>query len=226
MIQFFPSGDSAFLLKFGHEISEDIHKKIRAYIFLLDKNKMDGIVEWVPSYTDLLVHYDPLKIDFKVLLDHLKSLMSRMEDIDIPEAKTVRVPVLYGKSFGEDMDVVVTHTGLNKEEIVKRHTSVKYLVYMLGFTPGFCYLGGMDQALSTPRKEVPSQKILAGAVGIAGNQTGIYPIESPGGWQIIGRTPLKLFDPEKKNPFLVEAGDYLEFYAITSKEYEELNEND
>lgn len=226
MIQFLPSGDSAFLLRFGNEISEEINNEIRSFIILLNKAKIEGVLELVPSYTDLLVHYDPLKISFQDLLNQLKKLSENMGKIDLPDARTVRIPVLYGDRFGENLDVVIKHTGLDEKEIVQKHTTSKYLVYMLGFTPGFCYLGGMDQKLATPRKEIPSQKIVAGAVGIAAGQTGIYPIESPGGWQIIGRTPVKLFDPDKEEAFLLKAGDYLEFYAITDEEYDELNEND
>lgn len=226
MIQYFPSGDSAFLVKFGNEICEEINQQIRSFVLSLSSLKIPGIIELIPSYTDVLVQYDPLQISFSDLLKQLKIVVEQLDAIELPETRTLRIPVLYGPRFGENMDAVKIHTGLSEMEVINRHTKAKYLVYMLGFTPGFCYLGGMDERLTTPRKEVPSQKIEAGAVGIAGGQTGIYPIESPGGWQIIGRTPLKLFDPNRQPEFLVQAGDYLEFYAITDEEYDELNEND
>jgi len=159
------------------------------------------------------------------LLEKFKAIAAGKVEIELPEPRTVRIPVLYGDRFGENMDVVKAHTGLSENEIIEKHTAHKYLVYMLGFTPGFCYLGGMDQDLATPRKEIPSQKILAGAVGIAGGQTGIYPIQSPGGWQIIGRTPVKLFKPDKEEIFLLKSGDYVEFYSITNQEYDKLNEH-
>lgn len=226
MIQYFPSGDSALLVKFGNEISLEISQKIRGFVVTLSTLSIDGVVELIPSYTDVLIHYDPSIIPFTELLTHIKNKIKNLDNINLTEARTIRVPVLYGKRFGENLDKVITHTGLSEKEIVKLHTQSKYLVYMLGFTPGFCYLGGMDGRLATPRKEVPSQKIKAGAVGIAAEQTGIYPIESPGGWQIIGRTPFKLFDPQREPAFLVQAGDYLEFYSITDEEFNMLNEND
>lgn len=225
MIQYFPSGDSAFLLKFGNEISTDINQQIRSFVLSLSNLKIPGITELIPSYTDVLVQYDPIQISFSELLEKLKNIVEHLDSIELPDARTLRIPVLYGSRFGENMDAVKTHTCLSEMEIIDRHTQAKYLVYMLGFTPGFCYLGGMDECLTTPRKEIPSQKIKAGSVGIAAGQTGIYPIESPGGWQIIGRTPLKLFDPNRQPEFLVQAGDYLEFYAISDEEYDVLNEN-
>lgn len=226
MIEYIPSGDSAFLVKFGNEISEEINRKVRAYFIALSEKKIKGIIECVPSYTDLMVVYNPLIIRYEELLGELKTVAQNISDIEIPEARTVEIPVLYGERFGEDMEAVKSHTGLSEQEIIKQHSGRKYLVYMLGFTPGFCYLGGMNKDIATPRKEVPSQKILAGSVGIAAEQTGIYPIDSPGGWQIIGRTPYKLFDPNRKPEFLLQAGDYLKFYPISEEEYHKLNEND
>lgn len=226
MIEYIPSGDSAFLVKFGNEISEDINRQLRVYFIALSEKNIEGIIECVPSYTDLMVLYNPLVIQYKDLLKELKAVSENISDIEIPEARTVEIPVFYGGQYSEDMEAVKAHTGLSEKEIVQKHSENSYLVYMLGFTPGFCYLGGMDKSIATPRKEVPSQKILAGSVGIAAEQTGIYPIESPGGWQIIGRTPYKLFDPNRKPEFLLQAGDYLKFYPISEEEYHKLNEND
>ncbi len=225
MIQYFPSGDSAFLVKFGDEISIDIHQQIRSYVIALTALKLEGIIELIPSYTDVLVQYDPLIIPFSQLLEQLKKAAENCPEVQSPEARTIRIPVLYGDRFGEDIEDVKLHTGLSEDEIVQLHTQSKYLVYMLGFTPGFCYLGGMNEQLATPRKKVPSDRIKAGSVGIAAGQTGIYPIESPGGWQIIGRTPLKLFDPNRTPVFLLQAGDYLEFYSISNEEFDQLNGN-
>lgn len=226
MIDYIPSGDSAFLVKFGNEISEEINRDLRAYFIAFRKQKIEGVIECIPSYTNLMVLYDPLVIQYKDLLHKLKHIAGNMQAIDIPEARTIEIPVLYGQFFGQDMHAVQSHTGLSEKEIIQAHSENKYLVYMLGFTPGFCYLGGMNPKIATPRKEIPSQKILAGSVGIAAEQTGIYPIDSPGGWQIIGRTPLRLFDPERKPEFLIQAGDYLKFYAISEEEYHKQNEND
>ncbi len=226
MIEYIPSGDSAFLIKFGNEISEDINRDLRAYFIAFSKTKIKGVIECIPSYTDLMVLYNPLIIQYKDLLHKLKQVAENTQDINLPDARTVEIPVLYGQTFGEDMQAVQSHTGLSEQEIIKAHSDTKYLVYMLGFTPGFCYLGGMNPQIETPRKEIPSQKILAGSVGIAAAQTGIYPINSPGGWQVIGRTPLRLFDPNRKPEFLIQAGDYLKFYPISEEDYNKLNEND
>ncbi len=219
MFKIYPSGDSAILLKFGNVISEDIHSQIRSFLILLSQKKIKGIIEATPTYTDILIHYNPLIIKHQRLTTKLKKLFLRINKQQLPEPRIVEIPVVYGGQYGQDINEVSKHTGLNLDKIIKLHSSEKYLVYMLGFTPGFCYLGGMNSKLATPRKKIPSQKIEAGSVGIAASQTGIYPIESPGGWQIIGRTPLKLFAPESEHPFLVQAGDYLKFYPITEDEY-------
>lgn len=226
MIDYIPSGDSAFLVKFGDEISEEINRDLRAYFIAFNEKKIKGVIECIPSYTDLMVLYDPLIIQYKALLHQLKQIAENIKDISIPEARTIEIPVLYGQPFGEDIQAVQSHTKMSEQEIIKAHSENKYLVYMLGFTPGFCYLGGMNPQIATPRKEVPSQKILAGSVGIASQQTGIYPIDSPGGWQVIGRTPLRLFDPGRKPEFLIQAGDYLKFYPISEEDYHKMNEND
>ncbi len=224
-MQIFPLGDSAFQVKLGTAISPDTLQKIRSLMQLLEESEIEGITELVPSYTDIIIHYQPLVIDFKLLVSQIKKMAAEIKPNSAVDYKTVRIPVLYGETFGKDLPHVCQHSGLNKEQVINRHCEASYLVYMLGFTPGFCYLGGMDKAIATPRKEVPDSKILSGSVGIAGEQTGIYPIESPGGWQIIGRTPLRLFKPEKDEPFLLEAGNVLEFYPINKDEYERLNEH-
>ena len=140
------------------------------------------------------------------------------------QKEIIEVPVLYGGEYGPDIENIASHNNLSVEEVIKIHTSGEYLVYMLGFTPGFPYLGGMDKRIATPRLTTPRTKIPAGSVGIAGEQTGLYPIESPGGWQLLGRTPLNFFDPMKENPFIVTSGQYIKFTAISKKEYDEITE--
>ncbi|MCT4590163.1 MAG: 5-oxoprolinase subunit PxpB [Carboxylicivirga sp.] len=225
MMQIFPLGDAAFQVKFGDVISPEILLRIRAYMELVEKAGLPGITELVPSYTDLIIHYQPLETEYGTLIRELKKLHRTIKINETSAAKTVRIPVLYGGSFGKDLPQVSQYAGMSEQQVIDMHCQTSYLVYMLGFTPGFCYLGGMNNAISTPRKEIPETKILAGSVGIAGEQTGIYPIESPGGWQIIGRTPLRLFDPQKAHPFLLEAGNLLEFYPIDKSEYSRLNEH-
>ncbi|MCW3804324.1 5-oxoprolinase subunit PxpB [Plebeiibacterium marinum] len=215
-----PSGDSAFLLKLGDVISHEIHIRVQGLYHLITNAEIEAITDIVPSYCDILVHYNPSIINYKDLLKEIKLLYTRISDTKLPPAQTITIPVLYGGAHGFDMETVQKHTSFSEKEIIKLHSSEKYLVYMLGFTPGFCYLGGMNPELSTPRKKIPSQMIPAGSVGIAAGQTGIYPIDSPGGWQIIGRTPLKLFDPSNEHPFLLKAGNYIKFEPITKNEYE------
>ncbi|MCP4552884.1 MAG: 5-oxoprolinase subunit PxpB [Bacteroidetes bacterium] len=219
MIQIIPSGDSAFLVKLGDEISEHTNKMVRSFQLNVESKAIEGIIELIPAYCDVLVLYDPLIISYEKLYVLLEKTLSKLSSIDVPDSRLIEIPVCYEDEFAENMEDVMEHTKLSKEEIIRIHSSQTYLVYMLGFTPGFCYLGGMDEKISTPRKAVPSQNIKAGSVGIAGKQTGIYPIDSPGGWQIIGRTPIKLFDPDGETQFLCKAGDRLKFTPIDSKEF-------
>jgi KipI family sensor histidine kinase inhibitor len=214
-----PAGDSAIIIKTGNEISEVQNKLVRKLVFGLEREKIPGIVDFIPSYNELMICYDPLEISFHQLLDGLHSLENRLNDVVLPEPVAIRVPVLYGGDAGPDLLEVAKLNGLTPEEVIEIHTSAEYLIYMLGFTPGFCYLGGMDERIAAPRKEEPRLKIPAGSVGIAGKQTGIYPIDSPGGWQLIGKTPLRLFDPQRDPLFLCSPGDYIRFFRIEEKDY-------
>jgi len=222
MFQYIPSGDCAIIIKAGSEISEEINGTVRKLLVIIEKQKIKGIIDFIPSYNELMVCYDPLSINFKELLIVLRSLETEIENTELPQSLVIHVPVLYGGESGPDIEEVSDFSGLSMEEIVKIHSSDSYLVYMLGFTPGFCYLGGMDERIATPRKQSPRLKIPAGSVGIADKQTGIYPIESPGGWQLIGKTPLRLFDPSKKPEFLISAGDRIKFYPVTEDDFKNL----
>lgn len=219
MFKYHLLGDSAFLIKAGDEISWDIHQKVRAFQILIQKTEIPGVIELVPAYNELMVCYNPGMIYFKDLLDQLKSIERNIDIAKLPEPKVIHIPVCYDRKFTPDLEIVAHKNRLSNDDVVKIHSSAKYLIYMLGFTPGFCYLGGLNSKIATPRKDNPRERIEAGSVGIAGNQTGIYPIDSPGGWQIIGKTPLKLFNPEKENPFLVEAGNYIKFDPINEDEF-------
>ncbi len=201
-----------------------------------------GIRELVPTYRSLAVYFDPLEVKRQALEAQITQLL---QEIDVPEpagaleaeagsqrektfprqGKTVIIPVCYGGEYGPDLAFVAQHTGLSEEEVVKIHTSRTYRVYMLGFLPGFPYLGGMDERIATPRLETPRTRIPAGSVGIAGTQTGFYPMESPGGWRIIGRTPIKAFDPFSDTPFLLFPGDFVQFKSIGEGEYRKIEES-
>ena len=219
MFNYHPLGDSAFLIKMGNDISKDIHQKVRAFQVLIHKKRIAGIIELIPAYNELLVCYKPEKIYFKDLLNELKNIEHNIDIAKLPKPKIIHIPVCYDSKFAPDLRIVAQKNKLSSNDVIKIHSSGTYLIYMLGFTPGFCYLGGLDSKIATPRKDNPRERIEAGSVGIAGNQTGIYPIDSPGGWQIIGKTPLKLFNPEKENPFLVEPGNYIKFDPITQDEF-------
>jgi KipI family sensor histidine kinase inhibitor len=221
-ISFAPRGDNAVQITFGYEINEEINQEIRKYFFALIQENIEGVVEVIPSYCHLNVIYNGEAYYYEEILDKLYKVKESFSDINIPEAKIINIPVLYGEEYGPDIENVASHNNLSVQEVIDIHSSGKYLIYMLGFTPGFPYLGGMDEKISTPRLKEPREKIWAGSVGIAGNQTGIYPIESPGGWQIIGRTPIKLFDINRKPEILLQAGDYISFYPISKEEFDKL----
>jgi inhibitor of KinA len=218
---FSPLGDNAVRMRFGNAISEETNVHLRKISLLLEKEKIKGVIEWTPTYTSISVFYNPMIIAFRDLCRTLKKLQSRAETEQLPPAREVIVPTCYSGKFGPDLENVATTNNLSVEEVIKIHSTPVYLVYMLGFSPGFPYLGGMDKRIATPRLATPRLKIEAGSVGIADVQTGIYSIDSPGGWQIIGKTPLKLFDAAGQNPFLLQAGDTLRFNPITEEEYYE-----
>ena len=179
----------------------------------------------VPTYRSLMISYNPLKIDFDSLIESLKKIEDNLESIVLPKPKIHEIPVCYDEVFGIDIKNVASYNNLTVDEVIKIHTSREYLIYMLGFTPGFPYLGGMDERIATPRLEIPRTKIYGGSVGIAGSQTGVYPIDSPGGWQIIGRTPLKLYDENREEQILLRAGDFIKFVPITLDEFIEIEKN-
>ena len=221
-VRYLVAGDSAVCVEFGNEISPEINKKIRAFNIAVEKSDRPGIVETVPTYRSLLVHYHPEVIGFKALTEKFDKLMGSLSSIPIPPPTVIEIPVLYGGEMGPDIENVAEHNHKTVEEVIKIHTSEEYLIYMIGFIAGFPYLGGMSKEIATPRLKSPRVKIEGGSVGIAGEQTGIYPVASPGGWQLIGRTPLKLYDADREKPVLLEAGQYIKFAAVTEEEYKKI----
>jgi KipI family sensor histidine kinase inhibitor len=222
-VRFLLTGDTSLSAEFGNEISEEINAQIRAFTIALEKSGIAGIVELVPTYRSCMIHYDPGVVTYAALTKQLEGVLARLDSITIPPSDVLEVPVLYGgEEMGPDLAFVAEHAGLSEQEVVDIHTSTEYLIYMLGFTPGFTYLGGMSDKLETPRLKQPRVKIPAGSVGIAGKQTGVYPIDSPGGWQLIGRTPVKMYDPNRETPILPKAGQYIKFRAIDRAEYDEI----
>lgn len=214
MLEIIPFGDTALIVKLGDDISTETNSSVRKLYHCMDVEKIHGVIELVPSYNELMVYYNPLLTDFNTLITEIRQLGNNMDDVMLPKPSLIKIPVHYGGTYGPDLKFVAQHNHLTEEEVIRIHSSADYLVYMMGFTPGFCYLGGMDARIATPRKGNPRLKIKAGSVGIADQQTGIYPIDSPGGWQLIGQTALKLFDPKRTPVFLARAGDHIRFYPV------------
>ena len=206
-----PLGDSAVLVQLGDEINLTINRRVHALANLIITSSMQGIVEIVPAYAALLVHYDPLLLSFTQMKAYLRTQISQMEESESRKPRQIGVPVKYGGEKGPDLESVASYLGLRVEDVIRIHSEKIYTVYMMGFTPGYPYMGKLDDRLSMPRLETPRTRVPAGTVAIAGSQTGIYSIESPGGWQLIGWTSLKLFDLESKSPFLFSPGDEVKF---------------
>ncbi len=214
------AGDKAIVVEFGDIIDEDINRKVINLMKNIESSSLiNSIYEMIPTYRSLMIIYNPLKITFNDLINSVKNIECNLKVLDKREKNIIKIPVLYGNDYGPDIDTVAKHNRLSIEDVIRLHSEAEYLVYMLGFTPGFTYLGGMNNKLETPRLDNPRVKIPEGSVGIAGKQTGVYPIESPGGWQLIGRTPIKLYNPKRENPILLKAGDYVKFTPITKDEF-------
>lgn len=220
-VKYLIAGDRAIVMEFGNEINKDINAKIRSTMAAIDGN-IEGIVEMTPTYRSITIVYEPEKLSYSDLVEQLKKYESVSSSDGEEKVNLIEIPTLYGGEYGPDMDFVKSNAGLSEEEVVKIHAGTDYLVYMLGFAPGFTYLGGMDERIATPRLKSPRLKIEAGSVGIAGSQTGMYPSESPGGWQLIGRTPLKLYNPEAEPPVFIQAGDYIRYVSIDEEEYNKI----
>lgn len=199
--------ESAVLIVMGQTIDLQTNLRVHSAAHLLMEQRWPGVEEFVPGYTTLLVYFDPLLWEGDLLVSRIQQVLRGVGDLSICRPRKVVIPVRYGGIWGPDLDFVAESTGLSCEEVIRLHSQSEYVVFMMGFTPGFAYLGGMDLKLSVPRLETPRRQVPAGSVGIAGAQTGIYPIDSPGGWRIIGQTPLRLFDPQNERPFLLSPGD-------------------
>ena len=225
-----PLNEKSILVSFGNRIDILVNRKVIALHRKLVQKSFEGFIESVPSYSSLAVFYDYLKIksmirESQTPFDFIKEFLQKMtEQIldEVEEAKTtVQLPVLYD---GDDLDFVAQQHQLSQDELISIHAGKEYRVFMIGFLPGFPYMGSVDDRIATPRKSSPRTLVPAGSVGIAGIQTGIYPQSSPGGWQLIGRTPIKIFDRNRESPCLLQPGDVVKFYSISKKEFDKLNE--
>ena len=227
-VHMYPLGDSAVVVSFGDIISPAINAWVKAFASHLNQLPFKGFTELVPAYSTVTVFYNPWIVGEDSLESPydrvILSIQNRLALLNIGKTNPqppVEIPVCYGGIFGPDLEEVARLNNLSPEKVISIHAGSAYLVYMIGFAPGFPYLGGISEKIVTPRKEVPAPVIPAGSVGIAGNQTGIYPIPTPGGWQIIGCTPLTLFNPNHEPPTLLKAGDQVKFKPITRAEFEE-----
>ena len=213
-------GESCLVVELGDAIELALNRQVRALGLALEQARMKGVLEAVPTYRSLAIYYDPLTIDRDVLKTQILSLYGSLVDQGDQTPRIVEIPTVYGGEYGPDLEFVARHSGLSRDEVVRLHSEPLYHVYLLGFIAGFPYLGDLAERLAVPRLSTPRLKVKAGSVGIGGRQTGIYPIESPGGWRIIGRTPLRLFDPSSEAPTAILPGDKVRFVRIEPHEYE------
>jgi inhibitor of KinA len=218
--RFLPCGDSGLSVEFADGIDRLVNDRVQRLFRHLQAKSFPGIVDLNPTYRSLFIQYRPWECSFENLVLLVEEALKAPDEGQFRAAALVRIPVCYGGIYGPDLDEVAAFHGMSPEKVVRLHVAPKYYVYMIGFTPGFPYLGGLDEQLFTPRNKEPRKSILAGSVGIADRQTGIYSIDSPGGWQLIGKTPLRLFDRQRNAPFLLNPGDFLQFVPITEDEYE------
>lgn len=238
-IEMNPNGDSSICVQFGTEINPMIHRKVKALTDRLEENTFPGFIECVPAFTSVTVFYNPLLVHhtykkesksffhleknispYKIVCMILKKMIKNLVETKECKRRIVEIPVCYGEEFGPDLEAVAEYHNISTSEVIDIHSKGEYLVYMIGFAPGFPYLGGMSEKIATPRHHSPRLLIPAGSVGIAGMQTGVYPISTPGGWQLIGRTPFELFCPNESPPTLLQSGDIVKFVPISLKEYE------
>ncbi|WP_341479136.1 5-oxoprolinase subunit PxpB [Heliobacterium chlorum] len=214
-----PMGDSCWLVQFQQEISLDINRKVQALAEVLERAQHPWIREIVPTYCSLAVYYDPFQIEAYEVECYLWAEINLLNEAMMASSVIWEIPVLYGGEWGPDLVSLALRVGLKPEEVIAIHSHATYHVYMLGFVPGFCYLGKVSPKIAGPRLDNPRKSVPAGSVGIAGLQTGIYPIKAPGGWQIIGRTPLGLYDPKREKAVFVKAGDRVRFKPIDLATY-------
>ncbi|PLS14771.1 kinase inhibitor [Bacillus sp. M6-12] len=224
----YPLGDNAVIIELGKEIDMKTQQRIQVIASCLDENPFPWIIEYIPAFTTITILYNPVhpslsgdnfSLPFEKVCYHLERLLPTISLGKSSESRVVDIPVCYGGEYGPDLEYVAEINKLTTDEVIQIHSAGDYIVYMIGFAPGFPYVGGMSEKIAAPRRESPRLKIPARTVGIAGMQTGVYPIETPGGWQLIGQTPIELFRPDENPPSLLRAGDKIRFTPISQKEY-------
>lgn len=219
--------EQTIMIYFENEITEVTYQNVMSMMRWISEKNISAVQDIVPSYRAILIYFDNHAITASKLIENLE--LTKFDDkniIDVNQRKRIiKIPVRYGGEFGPDIEEVAEYNQISTKQVIEKHTNRPYLIYMLGFMPGFPYLGGLDESLHTPRRNEPRVKLKAGSVGIANNQTGLYPLDSPGGWQIIGRTPVIVFS-SKRNPMtLYKAGDWIQFYEIDENEYKQIEKD-
>lgn len=218
-IKYLPAGDRAMVVEFGNAIDADMNNQVHGLAEKIREKKLKGVEEAVPAFRSLLIYYNPLYTSFERLKKELKDYSSDAAGLSGRKKRILKIPCCYGARFGIDLKDMEEYTGLDRDEIIDIHSSVDYKIYMMGFLPGFVYLGGLDERLHIPRLAAPRVKIQPGAVGIGGNQTGVYPLASPGGWRLMGGTPVDFYNPDRQEPILCKAGEYIRFVPISIDDY-------
>ena len=221
--QFQAASDQSLLVSFGQQITLENHQRVVKLLGLLESQHIEGIRNLHPAYCSLLIKFDPLKLDHDQLESRLVPCLARLDEAPLPKPAQIDIPVCYGGEFGPDLNDVAAMHGMSPAQAIELHSSAAYLVYFLGFAPGFAYLGGLPEVLASPRLETPRTKVPQGSVGIGGNQTAVYPFATPGGWRLIGRTPLAMFRRDRDRMSLLQIGDHVRFRPISKEEFAEFS---
>ena len=217
--RFEPASDQSLLLYFGQQITLGAHEKVRKLLRLLEREPIAGVRNLNPAYCSILVSFDALQWKHRDLGKLLRAYIDRLDAMQIAEGPELEIPVCYGAEFGPDLNEVSALHGMTPRQVIELHASVTYIVYFLGFVPGFAYLGELPQALATPRMDSPRRSTPPGSVGIAGSQTGVYPFATPGGWRLIGRTPMAMFRAERETMSFLSIGDRVRFAPISAAQF-------
>ena len=221
--EFRAASDQSLLVSFGEQIALENHERVVKLLWLLQSQSIEGIRNLHPAYCSVLIKFDALKLDHDELQSRLLPYLARLDEAPLPEPQQIEIPVCYGGEFGPDLEDVAAAHGISPAQAIELHSSPIYLVYFLGFAPGFAYLGGLPEALTTPRLQAPRAKVPQGSVGIGGNQTAVYPFATPGGWRLIGRTPLAMFRGDQARMSLLQIGDRVRFRPISEEEFAEFH---
>ncbi len=222
MIRFEYASDQSLMVYLGESIDLDTHRRVLKLLRLLEAEPIPGVRNLHPAYHSMLIVFDPLALDHAALEHALQRDLDRLESVALPEPRTVELPVCYGGELGPDLEELAAMHSISPERVIELHCSARYLVYFVGFVPGFAYLGGLPEELATPRLRAPRKRVPKGSVAIGGTHTGVYPFETPGGWRLIGKTPLEIFDPARAELSRLAIGDMVRFTPISKDRFEAL----